>query len=129
MPADHEPKPTPLAALHAELGAEMVEHAGFQLAYSYADVVSEHRCAREAAALFYVTHMGQAILRGDDLAATVESLAPVDLRDAERGRSFYTVLTNDDGGIIVGKLDPLCYLHGEYWSCGTKLGHHGYTRK
>ncbi len=36
---------------------------------------------------------------------------------------------DDDGGIIVGKLDPLCYLHGEYWSCGTKLGHHGYTRK
>ena len=34
-----------------------------------------------------------------------------------------------DGGIIVGKLDPLCYLHGEYWPCGTKLGSHGYTRK
>ena len=36
---------------------------------------------------------------------------------------------DNDGRIIVGKLDPLCYLHGEYWSCGTKLGHHGYTRK
>lgn len=100
MPADHEPNPTPLAALHAELGAEMVEHAGFQLAYSYGDVISEHRSAREAAALFDVSHMGQAILRGGDMTATVESLAPVDLRDAERGRSFYTVLTNDDGGII-----------------------------
>ena len=36
---------------------------------------------------------------------------------------------DDDGRIVVGKLDALCYLHGEYWSCGAKLGHHGYTRK
>ena len=100
MPAQPDLKPTPLADLHAELGAEMVEHAGFLLPEFYADVITEHRHARDAAVLFDVSHMGQAVLRGGDLSATVESLAPVDLRDAERGRSFYTVLTNDDGGII-----------------------------
>jgi flavin reductase (DIM6/NTAB) family NADH-FMN oxidoreductase RutF len=35
---------------------------------------------------------------------------------------------DDNGQIIVEKLDPLCYLHSEYWSLGTKLGRHGFTR-
>ena len=30
-----------------------------------------------------------------------------------------------DGTVIVSKLDPLCYVHGQYWSCGEFLGHHG----
>jgi len=36
---------------------------------------------------------------------------------------------DENGRVLVDRLDPLCYMHGEYWSCGTKLGHHGYTRK
>jgi len=35
---------------------------------------------------------------------------------------------DEDGRVRVDKLDPLCYLHGQYWSCGNKLGHHGFTR-
>jgi flavin reductase (DIM6/NTAB) family NADH-FMN oxidoreductase RutF len=34
-----------------------------------------------------------------------------------------------DHSILVEQLDPLCYLHGEYWSCGKPLGRHGYSRK
>lgn len=33
-----------------------------------------------------------------------------------------------DGRALVDRLDPLCYLHGEYWSCGRRLGRHGFTR-
>jgi flavin reductase (DIM6/NTAB) family NADH-FMN oxidoreductase RutF len=33
------------------------------------------------------------------------------------------------GRVQVSKLDPLCYMMGEYWSAGRKLGHHGFTRK
>ena len=33
------------------------------------------------------------------------------------------------GRIAVEKLNPLCYLHGEYWSVGRKLGYHGFTTK
>ncbi len=31
------------------------------------------------------------------------------------------------GHICVEKLDPVCYIMGEYWSAGAKLGHHGFT--
>jgi len=36
---------------------------------------------------------------------------------------------DDNGQIIVDKLDPLCYLHSEYWSLGAKLGRHGFSRR
>ena len=36
---------------------------------------------------------------------------------------------DEDAGIMVDQLDPLCYLHGQYWSCGTPLGRHGFTRR
>ena len=100
MPDHPEPRPSPLSALHAELGAQIVDHAGFSLPASYGDVIAEHRRAREGAALFDVSHMGHAIIRGANMSAAIESLAPVDLQDAERGRSFYTVLTNEEGGIV-----------------------------
>jgi flavin reductase (DIM6/NTAB) family NADH-FMN oxidoreductase RutF len=36
---------------------------------------------------------------------------------------------DEDGHILTDRLDPLCYLHSEYWSCGRKLGRHGFSRK
>lgn len=33
------------------------------------------------------------------------------------------------GRIAIEKLDPLCYILGEYWSLGRKLGFHGFTAK
>jgi flavin reductase (DIM6/NTAB) family NADH-FMN oxidoreductase RutF len=36
---------------------------------------------------------------------------------------------DERGNILVEKLDFLCYLHSEYWSCGTRLGRHGFSRQ
>jgi flavin reductase (DIM6/NTAB) family NADH-FMN oxidoreductase RutF len=36
---------------------------------------------------------------------------------------------DEQGRILVDKLDPLCYLHSEYWSCGNRLGRHGFSRE
>ena len=71
---------TPLHALHLELGARMVPFAGYSMPVSYpAGIVAEHRQCRSAAALFDVSHMGQLRLVGDDAAAALESLVPVDV--------------------------------------------------
>lgn len=35
---------------------------------------------------------------------------------------------DEDGKVIVEKTDALCYLHGEYWTCGERLNRHGFTR-
>lgn len=70
---------TPLHALHVELGAKMVAFAGYSMPVSYpAGILAEHRHCRESAALFDVSHMGQLRLVGDDAAAALETLVPVD---------------------------------------------------
>jgi len=52
---------TPLAALHRELGGRMVGFAGYALPVQYpAGIMAEHLHCRSAAALFDVSHMGQA---------------------------------------------------------------------
>ena len=35
----------------------------------------------------------------------------------------------DGSRVMVEKLDPLCYIHSEYWSCGRNLGRHGFSRQ
>jgi len=34
-----------------------------------------------------------------------------------------------DGTIAIDRLDPLCYMLGQYWSAGRRLGTHGFTRR
>lgn len=93
-------KRTPLYDLHRELGARLVPFAGYLLPVQYGGILAEHRHTREAAGLFDVSHMGQATLRGDDVAAALETLVPADIQGLNTGRMRYTVLTNEAGGII-----------------------------
>ena len=66
---------TPLHALHLELGARMVAFAGYEMPLSYpGGILAEHRQCRGKAALFDVSHMGQAWLADDsDVAGALET--------------------------------------------------------
>lgn len=94
---------TCLFDLHARLGAKFVPFAGYDMPVQYpAGVMKEHLHTREAAGLFDVSHMGQAILRGAtvaDAAAALETLVPMDVSGLAQGRQRYGLLTNDAGGI------------------------------
>ncbi|GGG33789.1 aminomethyltransferase [Caldovatus sediminis] len=91
---------TPLAALHRELGARMVPFAGYAMPVQYpAGIVAEHLHCRAAAALFDVSHMGQAELIGQGAAAALERLTPADVQGLKPGRQRYGLLTNEAGGI------------------------------
>jgi aminomethyltransferase len=95
------PKPTPLDALHRALGARMVPFAGYAMPLQYqAGIIAEHRQCREHAALFDVSHMGQAVLHGATAAAALEALVPGDIAGLPVGRQRYTVLLNEAGGIL-----------------------------
>ena len=95
-------KKTPLHALHRELGARMVPFAGYEMPVQYPDgIIAEHNHTRAAVGLFDVSHMGQAWLAaGDDVAGALETLVPGDFRALQPGQMRYTVLLNDEGGII-----------------------------
>ncbi|MBN9560984.1 MAG: glycine cleavage system aminomethyltransferase GcvT [Alphaproteobacteria bacterium] len=92
---------TPLDALHRELGARMVPFAGYAMPVQYsAGIIAEHQHCRQHAALFDVSHMGQATLQGADAAAALERLVPGEIVGLKPGRQRYTLLTNEAGGIL-----------------------------
>ena len=103
LPDDPTPKKlrtVPLDAWHRALGARMVEFAGYSMPVQYRGVLAEHLHCRAHAALFDVSHMGQATLTGATAAAALERLVPGDLLGLKPGRQRYTLLTNEAGGIL-----------------------------
>jgi aminomethyltransferase len=103
LPDDPSPptlKTTPLDAWHRAHGARMVPFAGYAMPVQYQGVLAEHLHCRAAAALFDVSHMGQAALTGATAAAALERLVLGDLLGLKPGRQRYTLLTNEAGGII-----------------------------
>lgn len=92
---------TPLFELHRELGAKLVPFAGYAMPVHYPDgILAEHRWCREHAALFDVSHMGQIAIRGEGAARALEQLVPGDILALAEGRARYTVLTDENGGIL-----------------------------
>jgi aminomethyltransferase len=100
--ADAQPlKTTPLDALHVALGAKMVPFAGYSMPVQYPlGVLKEHLHTREQAGLFDVSHMGQGTLVGADVDAALETLVPGDIKGLMPGQIRYTLLLNENGGII-----------------------------
>jgi aminomethyltransferase len=99
---------TPLHELHLSLGARMVPFAGYAMPLQYATgIVAEHRHTRQSASLFNVSHMGQLRVRGEQAAAALESLIPVDVAGLATGRQRYGFLLDAGGGI----LDDLMIAH------------------
>jgi aminomethyltransferase len=92
---------TPLFELHRELGAKMVGFAGYEMPVQYpSGIIAEHLHTRQYAGLFDVSHMGQAVLKGEDAAERLESLVPGDIKALAPGAIRYTQLLNGDGNII-----------------------------
>ena len=92
---------TPFHELHLRLGARMVPFAGYAMPVQYPrGLMAEHKQCREAAALFDVSHMGQLRLVGEDSAAALETLVPVDIVDLGAGKQRYAFFTNPAGGLL-----------------------------
>ncbi len=102
--AETDLKQTPLHDLHVELGARMVPFAGYSMPVQFkAGIMAEHQHTRSSAGLFDVSHMGQACLIGPDhetTARALEALTPSNFVELGLGRQRYTVLLNEQGGII-----------------------------
>ena len=101
---------TPLHSLHQELGAKMIDFAGYHMPLNYrAGILNEHRHTRNYAGLFDISHMGQIRLTGMQAGQALESLTPSRISGLANNCLRYTVLTNDQGGIlddlIIAKVD------------------------
>jgi len=95
-----ELKRTPLHDLHVELGARMVEFAGWHMPAQYAGVVEEHLAVRRSAGVFDVSHMGEFSISGPAAADFLQFATTNDVARLRPGRSHYTLICDENGGVI-----------------------------
>lgn len=94
------PLRTPLYAQHVELGAKMVEFAGFLMPVQYASIKTEHAAVRQEAGLFDVSHMGQIQIQGPGCIDFLESLLTCPIASLDPGQIRYGLICNQDGGCV-----------------------------
>ena len=90
----------PLDSWHRAHGARMVSFAGYSMPVQYEGVIAEHLWTRTNAGLFDVSHMGQLTFHGDRVDAALESLLPGELQLLKDGRLRYSMLLDEEGGIL-----------------------------
>ena len=93
-------KRTPLFNTHNELGARMVEFGGWEMPVLYSSIAQEHHAVRQAAGLFDISHMGEFLFDGPDALKFLNQLLTNDLAKLEPGQGQYTLLCQDNGGVI-----------------------------
>jgi len=93
-------KTSPLDDAHRGLGAKMGAFAGWDMPISYAGTVSEHTGVRERVGIFDVSHLGKVLVRGEGARAFLDRQLANRMTTLEPGRARYTLICNDDAGII-----------------------------
>ena len=116
-----------LESRHIDLGAGLADWNDMAVAWTYATSNDEeHAAVREAAGLIDLSGLRKVHIKGPDAEAAADYLLPRDMKILEPGRSVYSTILNDDGGIdddaIVYRLeaDHFLVVYGT-GDCPTQL--------
>jgi aminomethyltransferase len=93
-------KITPLNNKHLDLGAKMVEFAGFSMPILYSNLKEEHHCVRKGVGMFDVSHMGEFFIEGPQAFELLQWITSNNVADLSDGRVQYTCFPNKEGGIV-----------------------------
>ena len=92
---------TPLySLLSSYAGVKFVPFSGWEMPIQFKGIKDEHSSVRDSAGIFDISHMGKFLLTGSNLLAELQRLVPSDLARLESGKAQYTVLLNQQAGII-----------------------------
>lgn len=95
-----EVKKTPLYDEHIKAGARMVEFAGWMMPIHYRGLKEEHQHTRNHVGLFDVSHMGEIRFKGPKAVESLQWLTTNDVTTLEKGQAHYSLLPNDQGGLV-----------------------------
>lgn len=95
-----EKNKTSLYNKHVELNASMVDFASYRMPMQYSSIFEETKAVRNSAGLFDVSHMGEIEVTGSDATEFVNSLVTFDISKLKEFQAKYTVMLNEEGGII-----------------------------
>ncbi len=91
---------SPLYDINVSLGGRMVEFAGWSMPVTFAGIKEEHVHTRTACSVFDVSHMGRLVVTGSDREAFLDRICTRKLAGGEVGRSYYTHICREDGGVL-----------------------------
>ena len=91
---------SPLHRYHQELGARFVDFEGWEMPVLYTSVLKEHRAVRESTGWFDVSHLGRFAWSGQGSVAALSRLLCNDHERIGAGGAQYTLILNDDGGVV-----------------------------
>jgi aminomethyltransferase len=93
-------KNTPFTKFHIELGAKMVQFAGYYMPVEYTGINEEHIAVREKLGVFDVSHMGEFFVTGKAALKYIQYLTTNDVSVLYDGKIQYTCFPNGKGGIV-----------------------------
>jgi len=107
-------KKTALNSLHKQLGAKMVEFAGYEMPVEYSGIREEHMTVRNHVGVFDVSHMGEFIVEGPRSRDLIGKISSNDPGILIPGKAQYTCFPNGKGGIVddllVYRMDDTRYM-------------------
>jgi len=104
-----ELKKTPFYNIHVNLGAKMVDFAGFSMPVQYESIIKEHEAVRNKAGVFDVSHMGEFLLEGKDVKSLLQYVMINDLKLLEPTKGQYSCMCYENGTVV----DDLVYYEEE----------------
>lgn len=93
-------KTTQFTQKHIDLGAKMVEFAGFNMPVEYFGINEEHINVRKNVGVFDVSHMGEIWVKGPKAYDFVQKVTSNDISVLKFGDAQYSCFPNDKGGIV-----------------------------
>jgi aminomethyltransferase len=95
-----ETQKTALYEIHRQLGAKLVDFAGYWMPIQYRGILDEHRRVRTTVGIFDVSHMGEFIIKGKAALDFLQRVTINDVSQLEVNQIQYSAMCYEDGGIV-----------------------------
>ena len=100
MTAGDKLKTTPLDAVHGEMGARMVDFAGWSMPLHYGSQLEEHHRVRRDAGMFDVSHMLAVDVHGAGARDFLRYALANDIARLVPGKALYSCMLAEDAGVL-----------------------------
>jgi len=91
---------SPLYSKYVQSNAKLVNFAGWEMPITFSGLIKEHESVRSSAGLFDISHMGVISIKGINPKDYIQKFFPTNLYSFSEGQGLYTVMLNEQGGII-----------------------------
>lgn len=93
-------KKTKFYSIHEELGAKIVDFAGYKMPVQYESIIAEHLSVRNSVGVFDVSHMGEVVISGKDASDFINYITTNNVSKLVDGKVQYSAMCYEDGGIV-----------------------------